>query len=54
MLRVGTEGGIPGYIKKDVGFRHGVYFYKGTLTNQSLGEAFNLPYKNIDLLLAAL
>jgi alanine dehydrogenase len=53
ILSIGKEGGCASLIKKDAGFRHGVYLYNGTLTNESLGEAFNLPYKDIDLLFAA-
>lgn len=53
MLRMGNVGGISNYIRTDAGFRTGVYFYNGTLTSESLGERFNLPYKTIDLLLAA-
>ena len=36
-----------------VGLRHGVYLYNGTLTSPILGEAFRLPYKDLDILLAA-
>lgn len=50
---MGDHGGFENYIKRDVGFRHGVYMYNGTLTNDILGEAFDLPYKDLDLLLAA-
>jgi alanine dehydrogenase len=53
ILNIGNEGGCASLIKKDHGFRHGVYLYNGTLTNESLGEAFGLPYKDIDLLFAA-
>jgi len=53
LLRMGENGGCSGLIKNDRGFRHGVYLYNGTLTNQSLGEAFGLPFKDIDLLFAA-
>lgn len=53
IISIGEEGGCANLIKKDRGFRHGVYLYNGTLTNESLGEAFNLPYKDIDLLFAA-
>ncbi len=53
LLEIGNEGGCSSLIKKDAGFRNGVYLYNGTLTNESLGEAFNLPYKDIDLLFAA-
>jgi alanine dehydrogenase len=53
LLEIGNEGGCASLIKKDPGFRHGVYLYNGILTNESLGEAFSLPYKDIDLLFAA-
>lgn len=53
LLEIGNEGGCASLIKKDSGFRHGVYLYNGILTNESLGEAFSLPYKDIDLLFAA-
>ncbi len=53
ILNIGKHGGCASLIKRDLGFRHGVYLYNGTLTNESLGEAFNLPYKDIDLLFAA-
>lgn len=54
LMEIGKEGGIAGKVKEDVGFRHGVYVYKGTLTSKTLAEAFNLPFKNINLLLMAL
>lgn len=53
LLNIGKHGGCASLIKREMGFRHGVYLYNGTLTNESLGEAFNLPYKDIDLLFAA-
>lgn len=54
ILAMGEVGGFTNYVGKDCGFRNGVYFYKGKLTNQNLGEAFNLPYKDIDLLFSAI
>ncbi|MEM9053603.1 MAG: alanine dehydrogenase [Bacteroidota bacterium] len=53
LLDMGEKGGCASLIKRDRGFRHGVYLYNGTLTNEALGQAFNLPYKDIDLLFAA-
>ena len=54
LLDIANGGGIGKKIKEDRGFRHGVYVYKGTLTSKTLGEAFSLPFKNIELLLMAL
>ncbi len=53
VLDIGNNGGIERMVKKDTGLRHGVYMYKGIITNKILGETFNLPYKDIDLLMAA-
>jgi alanine dehydrogenase len=54
MLEMGDMGGCRDMIKKDPGFRSGVYIYQGKLTSEILGKVFDLPYKNIELLLAAL
>ncbi len=54
LLEMGDMGGSKEMIKKDPGFRGGVYIYKGKLTSEILGKVFDLPYKNIELLLAAL
>ncbi|MCB9224697.1 MAG: alanine dehydrogenase [Crocinitomicaceae bacterium] len=54
MLDMGDMGGCKDMIKKDPGFRSGVYIYQGKLTSEILGKVFDLPYKNIELLLAAL
>lgn len=40
--------------EKDAGLRNGVYIYNGILTNEFLGEKFNLPFKDINLLMAAI
>lgn len=53
LLGIANGGGISKKIKEDCGFRHGVYVYKGTLTSKTLGEAFSLPFKSIELLLMA-
>lgn len=54
LLSIGEEGGIENMLRRDSGVRNGVYVYNGILTNKFLGETFNLPYKDIDLLMAAL
>ena len=52
LISIGEIGGIDNYIKNSKSFRKGVYVYNGILTNSALAEKFNLPYKDIDLLLA--
>ena len=53
LLEVGEVGGCKNMILQDHGFRSGVYIYEGQLTSQILGKVFELPYKNIEWLLAA-
>ena len=53
LVDVGEEGGWTSAIRTHMGLRGGVYLYKGTLVNEIIGEAFNLPYKKLDLLIAA-
>jgi alanine dehydrogenase len=51
LLEMGDSGGCRDLIKRDQGFRRGVYIYKGTLTSEILGKVFHLKYKDIDLLI---
>jgi alanine dehydrogenase len=53
LMEIGEGGGFKDMIRRDVGFRSGVYIYQGKLTSQILGKVFDLPYKNIEWLLAA-
>lgn len=52
LLAVAENGGVDSYIKVSQGFRKGVYIYHGILTNEDVGKEFNIPAKDIDLLLA--
>ena len=51
LLDMGDKGGCKGLIAGDMGFRGGVYIYKGVLTSEVLGKVFNLQYKDIDWLI---
>ncbi|HET6560115.1 MAG TPA: alanine dehydrogenase [Prolixibacteraceae bacterium] len=52
IISIGEIGGIENYIKDSKGFRRGVYIYNGILVNSALADRFNLPYKDLDLLMA--
>ena len=54
LLDIGEQGGVEKMLKYNKGVRKGVYVYNGMLTNKYLGEIFELPYKEIDLLMAAI
>lgn len=53
LMDMGDHGGPEALLRSDPGFRSGVYLYNGTLTSKILGKVFDLPYKDIELLLAA-
>jgi alanine dehydrogenase len=53
LVQLGAEGGVEQMIRQHVGVRSGLYIYHGTLTNRGVGEWFELPYKNIDLIFSA-
>lgn len=53
LLDLGDSGGLNSMLKANQGFRHGVYVYNGILTSEYIGKIFNLPSKDIDLLMAA-
>jgi alanine dehydrogenase len=54
LLQMGNDGGIEKMMRNDKGIRNGIYMYRGILTNKVVGETFRLPYKDIELLMAAL
>lgn len=53
LLDVANTGGFEKAIHQNAGLRHGVYIYKGSLTNQYLGERFNIKYTNLNLLISS-
>ena len=53
IMNSGQFGGIHQLIRDDLGVRHGVYLFNGILTHEMIGNYFDLPYKDMDLLLAA-
>lgn len=48
-----ASNGITPLIKENLGIRHGVYIYNGMLTNKFIGKYFDMPSKDMDLLMAA-
>ena len=54
LLRIGEEGGINNLMRKDEGFRRGVYTFKSMMTNKTLSKMFDFPYKDLDLIITAI
>jgi alanine dehydrogenase len=53
LLSIGEQGGMANVLKEDAGTRRGTYLFNGLVTNKLLSEKFNLPFQDIDLLMAA-
>ena len=54
ILSLGEGGGVEQCVRHTYSIRSGIYLYRGMLTNRYLAEYFRLPYKDLDLLLAAI
>lgn len=54
ILDIGEVGGVSQFLKKNAGFRNGVYIYNGIITNNRIGKNFGFNYRDLDLLLAVL
>jgi len=50
LINVAESGGIESVIRYEKGLRSGVYLYHGVLTNRGIGEWFNMPFTDINLL----
>ena len=53
LISIGEEGGIDEMLWKNKAVRKGVYLYRGSVTNRYVSVATSLPYKDLDLLMAA-
>jgi alanine dehydrogenase len=53
LLQAGSTGSIENLLYQHSGLRHGVYIYKGTLTNDYIGKRFGIHCTSLDLLIAS-
>ncbi|WP_423147011.1 alanine dehydrogenase [Rubrolithibacter danxiaensis] len=51
LLDIGEMGGIMNVIWEKPGVRNAIYLYQGHVTNKDLAERFNIPPKDLDLLI---
>ncbi len=51
LLQIGMAGGVDDFLKQNSGLRSGVYAHKGMLTSAVLGSMFDMPYKNLNLIM---
>ena len=53
LLRAENSGSLEKLIHSDLGLRNGVYTYKGCLTNEYLGQRFQIKFTDLDLLITS-
>ena len=53
LLEAGAEGGIDEILWKNRAVCNGVYMFRGAITNRYIAELCKLPFKDLDLLMAA-
>ncbi len=53
LVDIGDQGGIKNVIWQKTGVRNAVYIYQGHLTNKHLADRFNIPVKDLDLLIVS-
>jgi alanine dehydrogenase len=51
LLKIANSGGLRKYIWQKNGVREGIYIYKGRLTNKHIAYRFDIPFKDIELLI---
>ncbi|WP_020527900.1 alanine dehydrogenase [Flexithrix dorotheae] len=53
LIKLSELGGIDEMIFAHKWFANGVYTYRGGITNKNMANKYHLPYKNLDLIIAA-
>lgn len=50
LLQIGESGGLSSLIWSHPGIRNAIYLYQGNLTNKDMAERFNIPFKDLSLM----
>ncbi|PKP16497.1 MAG: alanine dehydrogenase, partial [Bacteroidetes bacterium HGW-Bacteroidetes-23] len=50
LIQIAEDGGVESAIRCNRGLKNGLYFYHGILTNKSIGDWFDLPNSDINLI----
>ncbi len=53
LVELGDAGGIQDCLWKNTALRNGTYIYKKHLTKKGLSEQFNMPFRDIEMLIAS-
>lgn len=50
LIQIAEDGGVESAIRCNRGLKNGLYFYHGILTNKAIGDWFDLPNSDINLI----
>jgi alanine dehydrogenase len=50
LIQIAEDGGIESAIRCNRGLKHGLYFYHGILTNKYIGDWYDMPNSDINLI----
>ncbi|MCD4773241.1 MAG: alanine dehydrogenase, partial [Bacteroidales bacterium] len=53
ILSAGEEGGIENLLKRNYSLSNGAFLYNGILTKRHIGNLYDIPFQDIELLMAA-
>jgi len=53
LLDIGEFGGLMNMVWNNPGIREALYIYQGNVTNKDLADMFNLPFKDLELLMVS-
>jgi len=54
LMKIGEAGGMVNYLKTNYQTSKGVYIFNGAVTNKYISEVFDLPFRDLDLLISAM
>ncbi|WP_131538277.1 alanine dehydrogenase [Pedobacter nototheniae] len=53
LLEIGDSGGLMNMVWNNPGIREALYIYQGNVTSKDLADMFNLPFKDLELLVVS-
>lgn len=53
MIEMAESGGLNNMIRFNEGLRNGIYTFNGAVTNEYLAKTFDLPFKDLNLIMSA-
>jgi alanine dehydrogenase len=54
LMKIGEAGGLVNLLKNNFPVSKGVYIFNGAVTNKHISESFDLPFRDLSLLISAM